>query len=137
MVTEKDIKEFFSNPNNVVRMNPDDVRQIFNIIIEQQGDILTPYEFKTLETELKVKVISKKRKIITYHWVEMRKIEVPFDCPDNDISAMTEWINEYVDKDFWGGEGTGYCPDVAKEFEVYMSKSDTRDWEIVDVDEVK
>lgn len=58
-------------------------------------------------------------KRIVYHYVVMRTLEVPDECPSDNIGNMLEWIGQHRD-DF---------------MENHTTKEDTRDWEIVDVEE--
>lgn len=53
---------------------------------------------------------------ILYHYVVMRKIEVPDDCPSDDIGNTAEW-----------------CWNQGKDLIDYVVSEDTRDCEIVDV----
>lgn len=57
-------------------------------------------------------------KTITYHWVEMRTVEVPDNCPDEDGWQLKSWLYDHP-KDYT------------------LLKSDTRDFEIVDIDKEK
>jgi hypothetical protein len=57
-------------------------------------------------------------KEVLYHWVEMRKVIVPDECPTDTFADLDLWMSEHGD---------------SKKFTV---KIDSRDYEIVDVDYV-
>ncbi|MCP4259114.1 MAG: hypothetical protein GY774_16635 [Planctomycetes bacterium] len=59
-------------------------------------------------------------KEILYHYVVMRKIEVPDECPTDDIYRATDWI-----------ERQGHA------IEDCVTSEDTRDCEITDVRDVE
>lgn len=57
------------------------------------------------------------KKILT-HWVEMEMLELPDACPTDDEQEMVDWMDEN------GGS------------EEYVVKRNSRDYEIVDVEEI-
>lgn len=57
-------------------------------------------------------------KRIVYHYVVMRTLEVPDECPSDSIFNIINWV--------WGND---------KSTEDYRVKESTRDCEIVDVEE--
>ena len=59
--------------------------------------------------------MSEETKIVTYHWVGMRQIEVPVDCPTGSLQEMQLWL-------------------VENDKEENIIKEDKRDFEIVDID---
>ena len=54
--------------------------------------------------------------IVTYHWVGIKKVEVPDGCPTDDLGTMQLWLAE-------------------NDVEEVVVKEDSRDFEIVDVEE--
>ena len=59
-------------------------------------------------------------KQVLLHWVEMRTLEIPDNFPTEDMEELFEYMDTVGDDSM----------------EKYTVKSDTRDWEIVDVEEI-
>ena len=64
----------------------------------------------------------RKKKVLA-HWVEMRTYEFPFDAPVDDEEELHQWILTH--------------PIAQGEWEHFETKSDTRDWEIVSVEDIE
>lgn len=65
-------------------------------------------------------------KIVTAHYVQMQTIEVPDDCPTDDIQKMWKWLEENKPKE-WEAEGE----------QAFIADEQSRDYEIVDVKQVR
>ena len=64
-------------------------------------------------------------KRVTYHWTEMRVLEVPDECPTDGVDEMLEWLSKQEPCDTpYGHDPENFCV-----------KKDSRDFEIVDVEE--
>lgn len=62
-------------------------------------------------------------KQVVYHWVEMRTLEVPDEAPTDDICRLLDWVDLQTKNN-------------NKTIDDFIVKSDTRDFEIVDVQEL-
>ncbi len=62
-------------------------------------------------------------KKVLIHWVEMRTLEVPDECPTDDISDLYDWIEQQE-------------PPSGCDLENYVTKVDSRDHDIVNVEEI-
>lgn len=75
-------------------------------------------------------------KRVTYHWVEMRMVDVPDECPTDSVQSMKDWVvftnietieslgiyNQGITATIWPGE-----------HDKYVIKKESRDMEIVEV----
>jgi hypothetical protein len=62
-------------------------------------------------------------KKVLIHWVEMRTLEVPDECPTDTILDLYDWIAQQ--------EPSSRC-----DLENYVTKVDSRDHEIVNAEEI-
>ena len=67
-------------------------------------------------------------KKVTVHWVEMRTLKVPDECPTDDSDEFEKWIYNYSFKDPKRNDPYLY--------EGFAVKIETRDFEIVDVEAI-
>ena len=65
-------------------------------------------------------------KKVTVHWVEMRTLEVPDECPTDDVDKFEKWLYDHPMSDY------NYPYHITE----YAVKLETRDFEIVDVEAI-
>ena len=63
-------------------------------------------------------------KKVTVHWVEMRTLEVPDECPTDDVDEFNKWMYDRFPLD----------PFDPMQIKNLVVKGDSRDFEIVDVE---
>ncbi len=69
-------------------------------------------------------------KKVIVHWVEMRTLEVPDECPTDDQYAFDEWLNNDCTNNPYCGDPYEY------DDKNYVVETNVRDFEIVDVEAI-
>lgn len=67
-------------------------------------------------------------KRVLVHWMEVRTLEVPDECPTDDESKFEQWLFDHAKNSPYTDD-----PYKANDQHTFVTKSDTRDFEIVDV----